>query len=282
MIKNEEKKLVLDTQNLFPDNLVLCGYRGSYAQNTYIPNTNPNSVDDIDLMGVYLAPPEYYIGLAKDKFVWKDHVEKYSAAVVKFEGPFDVVSYELRKFVNLLLKSNPNVLSLLWIKDEHRLESVFGPYKQFGDMLIKNRDIFSSKIAYESFTGYAHDQLKKMTAYSKKGYMGEKRAKLVEKYGFDCKNSSHLIRLLRMGIEFLLKGELHIYRTHDADMLKEIKTGKWTLDEVKTEASKLFKIAENAYKNSTLPEEPNYEKAEEIVSTIIKSHILLSDTIERN
>lgn len=35
----------------------------------------------------------------------------------KWEGPYDCVFYEIRKMVSLLLNCNPNVLSLLWLKD---------------------------------------------------------------------------------------------------------------------------------------------------------------------
>jgi len=34
----------------------------------------------------------------------------------KWEGEWDCVFYELRKFIGLLLNCNPNVLSLLWLK----------------------------------------------------------------------------------------------------------------------------------------------------------------------
>jgi len=37
------------------------------------------------------------------------------------------------------------------------------------------------------------------------GYLGDKRKQLVLKHGYDAKNAAHLIRLLRMGIEFLTK-----------------------------------------------------------------------------
>jgi len=257
--------------DLFPDNLVLCGYRGSYAQNTYIPNNDPNSIDDIDLMAVYIAPPEYYVGLGGNHFTFNEKTEHYAGAVERFIGPWDVVSYEIRKFVNLLLKSNPNVLSLLWIRDEHYLDADLCFY---GKMLVNNRDIFASKLAYYSFTGYANEQLKRMTRFRKEGYMGAKRAALVRKYGYDPKNASHLIRLLKMGIEYLQTGELKIFRTDDAEMLKDIKTGKWSLERVKKEAKLLSNIAKASLSKSPLPAEPDEKKAEEILMTILYDYLI--------
>ena len=264
-----ENGATIKIDNLFPNNLILCGYRGSFAQNTYIPNRDPDSIDDIDLMGVYLAPPEYYIGLGFTNRTDK----RYNKSVERFIDCWDAVSYEMRKFVRLLLKSNPNVLSLLWIKDEHYFPIIPCPYKEFGKMLVDNRDIFVSKNAYEAFVGYAEEQMKKMTHFKKEGYMGEKRKNLVKKYGFDIKNAGHLIRLLKMGIEYLNDGKLNVFRTDDVDMLIDIKTGKWSLEKVKKEADILFDAAKDAYEKSPLPEKPDAEKAEELVMTIIKSYL---------
>jgi predicted nucleotidyltransferase len=246
-------------KELFPDNLILCGYRGSVAHNMYIPNTDPNSIDDIDLMGVYLAPLEYYVGLGLGK--------RYRKSIEKFVGKYDVVHYELRKFVNLLIKANPNVLSLLWIKDNHYIKRT-----DYGNLFIENRDLFVSKLAYASFTGYAYSQLKRMEKFHYAGYMGKKRKTLVEKFQFDCKNAAHCIRLLKMGMEFLMTGQLNVARD-DAPMLLEIKTGKWSLEQVKTEAKRLFNLADEAYIRSTIPNEPDVKGIEKIVMGILLDYI---------
>jgi hypothetical protein len=112
-----------------------------------------------------------------------------------------------------------------------------------------------------------------MTHFEKHGYMGEKRMKLVKKFGYDVKNASHLIRLLKMVIEYLNSGELTVFRTKDAPMLVDIKTGKWTLEEVKKEAERLFGKADEAYNKSSLPEEPDVDKVEGLVMDIILDHI---------
>jgi hypothetical protein len=126
-------------------------------------------------------------------------------------------------------------------------------------MLIDNRDLFVSKKAYHSFIGYAHGQAHRMTHMAFEGYMGEKRRKLVEKFKFDVKNAAHLIRLLRMGIEYLTEGKLYVKR-QDATQLLEIKKGEWTLEQVQEESDRLFKLAEEAYIRSNLPNEPDIDK----------------------
>ncbi|MEP6475504.1 MAG: nucleotidyltransferase domain-containing protein, partial [Gemmatimonadota bacterium] len=89
------------------------------------------------------------------------------------------------------------------------------------------------------------------------GYMGEKRKKMVRKYQYDVKNAAHLIRLLRMGSEFLSTGHLQVYRTADAQELMQIKQGGWTLDQVKVEAEQLFHGIEAARAASPLPGRPD-------------------------
>ncbi len=103
-----------------------------------------------------------------------------------------------------------------------------------------------------------------------KGWMGAKRKALVEKHGHDVKNSAHLIRLLRMGIEFLETGELRVRRP-DADELVAIKRGEWPLEKTVREAEKLFAKAEEAYERSALPERPDAEKAEEICVSVVRN-----------
>ena len=258
----------LDKLNV-PDNLIFLCYRGSISHNTYVPNTDPNSVDDIDLMGVFLSPPEYYIGLSQHKLDNPTTVE----IIQEVDGILlDCVFYELRHFISMALKSNPNVFSALWVKPEHHIlvDEQFKPY-------LDNRKIFLSKDQiYKSFTGYANGQLKRMTHYDKKGYMGEKRKRLVEKFGYDCKNASHLIRLLHMGIEALQTGEVKVFRDVDADMLIKIKLGEWKLDDVKIYADELFNQAKEAYEKSTLPENPDTELAEIMLMQILYMYIARS------
>jgi predicted nucleotidyltransferase len=160
----------------FPSTTVLAGYRGSIAHGTYVPNTDPNSTDDVDVMGIHMCPPEFYIGFGDKK---KDG-HKIEVMEI-FESPYDMVFYEFRKFVKLLIKANPNKLSLLWIRDQDYIVR-----KPYGQILIQNRDWFTTKHIYGAFVKYAENQFKRMTHCNYDGYMGAKRKALVEKYGFDC------------------------------------------------------------------------------------------------
>jgi predicted nucleotidyltransferase len=81
-----------ETKQLIPDGLILLGYRGSIAHDMYVPKNDPDSIDDKDIMGVFVAPTEHYLGFGRDE------------VKEKFVGEWDAVSYEVRKFIGLLLR----------------------------------------------------------------------------------------------------------------------------------------------------------------------------------
>jgi predicted nucleotidyltransferase len=279
--------------------LLVLGLMGSHSHGTYIPPAEPDAVDDVDLMGFLVPPLEYHLGLPR----WEHWVFQFEE--------LDVVIYSLEKAVRLLLKSNPNIVGLLWLRDDEYVHQ----HPLFG-RLRSHREIFSSLEAAEAFAGYAYDQLKRMEAFDLdrmaeyeelttqiqakgplkevleadglklqhigrnwqlsiemlnrfrklhrehfSGYMGEKRKAMVRKYQYDVKNAAHLIRLLRMGSEFLETGQLRVYRTGDADELKRIKQGGWTLEQVKAEAERLFGGIAKARDESTLPPVPDVDAA---------------------
>lgn len=244
----------VETDTIIPANTILLGYVGSMSHGTYVTNDDPDSIDDKDIQGICIGDRDKYFGLGN--FEQKDIQYK----------EWDSVVYEIRKFFRLLLKGNPNVLSLLWLREEDYIIRT-----DYGRWIIENRNLFASRQVYDSYVGYANGQLKRMTHAACKGYMGAKRKALVERFGYDTKNAAHLIRILRMGIEFLLDGELRVFR-HDREMLKEIKRGNWTLDQVKVEAGRLFRLADEAFIKSTLPNKPDYKKAEELLINILESH----------
>jgi len=292
-------------ENGFPlePHLLVLALMGSHSHGTYIPPTEPDAIDDVDLMGFVIPPMEYHLGLPR----WQHWVFK--------RDELDVVLYSLEKAFRLLLKSNPNIVGVLWLREQEyvHLSPLF-------ERLREARSLFSSLEAAQSFAGYAVGQLRRMEAFdvdrmdeyetltgeiraggdlaevleadaSKlrylaahssiplerltrfrklhwehfSGYMGEKRKAMVRKYQYDVKNAAHLIRLLRMGAEFLRSGRLQVFRTSDADELKAIKQGAWTLDQVKAEAERLFAGIEEARAASSLPARPDERGANRLL-----------------
>jgi predicted nucleotidyltransferase len=239
---------------------ICIAYRGSIAHGMYVPKSDPNSIDDKDVMAVCVPPLEYYFG--------QKEFHSHGTQEIK-RDEWDIVVYEARKFIHLLSIGNPNVLTLLYLDPNYYIEktSAF-------DILINNRDAFLGRHVYRSFIGYAYGQLHRMTHGQKLGHMGEKRKELFDKYGYDCKNAAHLIRLLRMSIEYLKDGHLYVTRS-DAPQLLEIKKGEWTMEQVEKESERLFKLAEEAYLKCELPKEPNINRINALSIEVIKKALPL-------
>jgi len=237
--------------------VILLGYRGSIAHNTYQKEVTS---DDVDVMGVFIPPPDCIFGIESVETINRQIVEKGRSG----EIVWDIVYYSLPKFMKLVLKQNPNVLGFLWLKDEHYLKKEWG-----GERLIAWRKSLLSKRCYDSFRGYATGQLKRMRN-SVTGKLGAKRKKLVEKFGYDVKNASHLIRLLRQGVETLLTGEVKVFRDEDRDMLLSIKRGEWTFEQVEEEANRLFQALDEAYVKSPLPEKVDRTVVNRLCKMIIQ------------
>ena len=206
-----------------------------------------------------IAPVACYFGL--DRFEQKE-----SRFAFGKNKEYDSVVYEITKFVRLMLQQNPNVLCLLWLEQDGYIHVA-----PEGKKLIENRDLFSSKEAYHSFTGYASAQLHRMTHGSHEGFMGEKRQQLIQKFGYDTKNATHLIRLLRMGIEFLTDGQLRVYR-EDARELISIKKGEWPMEKIRAEAERLVKLAQEAFAKSPLPARPDRGAVQHMLIDLISGY----------
>lgn len=251
----------------FVDKSILFGYRGSQAHGTWRPPTDPTSIDDVDLMGVTIGPIEQYLGFPKQE-TWERMEQDASTGLL-----YDIVVYDIKHFIKLITKMNPNVLSMLWLKPNY-----YNKMTPAGQMLIDNRDIFRSKQIYHSFTGYAHSQFHKMIHGAHKGWMGDKRKKLVDRFGYDTKNSSHGIRIMKMGIEFLATGELNVSR-EDNTYLVDIKQGKYSLEYIKKEADRLFEVAQTALVNSELPDRVDEKKAEQLLVDILCQNFGIRETL---
>jgi len=223
---------------------VLLAWRGSVAHGTYRPNTEPDSIDDKDLLGIAIPGIEWIGGLR----------ELGSRGTVEIKhDPWDIVVYDYRKALHLLAKGNPNVLCLLWLPEELYID-----LKPAGRALRARRALFATRRTANPFRGYAKSQLEQVQRAAHRGYMGDKRKRLAEEHGYDTKAASHLIRILRQGIEFLKTGDLQVVRS-DAEELLAIKRGEWSFEDVRREAELLDKRLEEAALESPLPEAPDFD-----------------------
>ncbi|MFH7014010.1 DNA polymerase beta superfamily protein [Flavobacterium sp. FlaQc-52] len=102
---------------------------------------------DTDIKGVYYLPKEKFFGL------------EYISQIANETN--DEVYYEIGRFVELLLKNNPNILEILATPEDCIL------YKHPLMDCLKIED-FLSKLCKDSFAGYAVSQIKKARGLNKK------------------------------------------------------------------------------------------------------------------
>jgi hypothetical protein len=98
----------------------------------------------------------------------------------------------------------------------------------------------------------------------------EARAELEAKYGYDTKHASHLIRLLRTGLE-ILRDHTILVRRPDAEELMAIRDGQWSYDELMEQAERLQSQIAEAYERSALRKSPDVAKIDELLLDVLES-----------
>lgn len=126
--------------------------RGSQLYNTALPPINGVEQSDTDYGGVYIAPLSTLMGLP----------EMYEPQVS--DAKHDTTFYELGRWVELLMKANPNALESLFVPQDKIVGSVHPAIQ----LIIDNRDLFVTKECFNSLSGYAVSQIKKCRGLNKK------------------------------------------------------------------------------------------------------------------
>lgn len=85
------------------------------------------------------------------------------------------------------------------------------------------------------------------------------RAELEREHGYDTKHAMHLVRLMRMGLEILERGELRV-RRQDAAELVAIRDGALSFDALQAIAVRLEEDMRSAAARTTLPDDVNREQ----------------------
>ena len=123
------------------DDLIFMTVAGS---NMYGTNTKDS---DIDKRGVCIPPMEVEMGFSRN------------FSTIKFENE-DTEVHSLKKFMDLVSQNNPNIIELLYAPDD--CIQVITPT---WERLRERRDEFISAKCKFTFSGYAHNQLKRLKGH---------------------------------------------------------------------------------------------------------------------
>jgi len=133
----------MSTKELAEKNLIYKVKVGSHAYGTALPTS------DVDYAGIFIPPIEYFFGLAAFDLLCSQEEE-------------DKSYYSLRKYANLAVANNPNVLELLFVSPEDVCFSA-----PPADELRTHRHLFLSQRCQKTFVGYAKAQLHRIRTHTK-------------------------------------------------------------------------------------------------------------------
>lgn len=188
-----------------------------------------NDQSDTDLRGIYLPPADLHWSLygVPDQLENDERQECY---------------WELQKFILLALKANPNILECLY--------TPLVEYKTpVADELISLREIFLSKMIYQTYNGYVMSQFKRLEHH-------------LQNHGtIKWKHAMHLIRLLLSGIIALHENTIPVRVESHRDRLLAIRHGQVAWPEVNDWRIQLHREFDTAFETTKLPDRPDYERA---------------------
>ncbi len=202
---------------------------------------------DTDRRGVYLPPASLHWSL----FGLPEQLEDEES---------QECYWELRKFLILALKANPNVLECLYTPLVERITPI-------GEQLLEIRDCFLSKLAYQTFNGYVISQFKKLEA--------DIRGKGAPRW----KHAMHLIRLLLAGIALLREGAVLVDVGEHREALLRIGRGEASWEELNSWRLDLHAQFEDAFNRTRLPERPDYESVNRF---LIKARRAMAEKEDRS
>lgn len=97
-----------------------------------------------------------------------------------------------------------------------------------------------------------------------------KRAELIKKYGWDVKFGSHTVRLLLECEQLLTTGDLNLQR--DREILKPIKNGEWTIEQVEKFFREKSSLMEELFVKCKLPDVPRKKEIKQLLFDCMESH----------
>ena len=184
---------------------------------------------DTDRRGIYVPPVDLHWSL-------------YGVPEQLENDETQEVYWEIRKFLVLALKANPNVLECLFTP----LVEMATP---LAEELLAMRTAFLSRMVYQTYNGYVMSQFKRMQAH-------------VRNHGeVKWKHVMHLIRLLISGTTVLRDVFVPVRVEEHRERLLAIKRAEMTWENVDRWRQRLHEEFNEAFQHTSLPVRRDYVKA---------------------
>lgn len=278
LVKHLTEQKLISPPAWLPDNCAYLTIMGSIAYG--VADTNDEGVQsDYDLYGFCLPPREvvfphlggaiwgfgkYKSGMPENHFqqYQQHHVHDPTARAGKGRD-YDLTIFNIVKYFQLCMECNPNVIDSLFTP-EWAVQHSTG----VGQLVRENRKLFLHQGICDRFKGYAFSQIHKMS--TKEPEEGSKRAAIREKFGFDVKFGYHVVRLLCEAEQLLLEGDLDLLRPKE--MLKSIRRGEWTEDQIREFFEQKRKELDDVRAKSVLPPKPDENAIRNLLVQCLEAH----------
>lgn len=214
---------------------------------------------DIDIMGLFLPPVDYLLGLKR--------VEQVTLERRKGDL-YDGQIFNFTKWFKLIVDQNPNVLELLW----HESNQYVYRDDEIWKILMYNRKDFLSKKLKHTFAGYAFSQLNRLNKLNEKVNENKDRLEEFKRFGYSTKNASHLFRLLNMCFDALVDKEIQVMRP-ERQFLISIREGKYSYEDIVKMANEKFVMIEEAYMRSDLRNKIDFNFANQFQVNLLRNYI---------
>lgn len=191
----------INNERRLENNIMLLTFGGSHSYGTNGPSS------DIDIRGITAPLKEDILGInfAKQEYdknnknliFGPNGFEQYNDAAT------DTIIYSLDKILKLLYKCNPNTIEILGCKKDH-----YAKISPAGQLLLDNRKLFLSKMAFNSFSGYARQQF-----YRLKNALARDTMSLAEKQFYMIDVINRMYNHLERAFPTFDKNFVHFYVT---------------------------------------------------------------------
>ena len=221
---------------------IFLAYRGSQAAGTATEDS------DTDVIGVALSPRSYIFGLKT--------FEQYEY----LNDGLDIVVYDFKKYIRLLMAANPNLMESLYVPAKDVIRERF-EYR----VLKAHRDMFITRRICGSYGGYVRSTWHRLDTPGRDA--GAARKELIELYGYDVKDASHLYRLLMQGISLIDSGTMC---SGDTEIMGNIRAGRMPYEEYKDMITELLTFFDAKSKICDLPLMPEIAEIDKICQEILE------------
>lgn len=174
---------------------------------------------------------------------------------------YDVTCYNIVRYFSLLMENNPNIIDSIYTPINCVTHSTV-----IGEMIRSNREIFLHKGCFVKLKAYSFSQLHKMRGKNPIG----KRVAIRERYGYDTKFASNVVRLLDECEQILLTGELDLQK--NKEHIKAIRRGEVPEEEIIAWAQEKERQLEKIFVESKLRDKPDEEKIKQLLLNCLETY----------